>query len=158
MIKFTFDQLMFMIQATIIECNWGSLVFAATGEEDEAVQCFACALPSKGGGDVGGAEQDRGESFVQDLVVVVELEEGVVGIAGGAGRAEEGGGGGGAREAVAVREGGAFGAGDEEVRRRGILGIVVPEDEAEGAEVGRVEAEDAGGAEAAEGGSVADIV
>lgn len=92
--------------------------------------------------------------------MVVELEEGVVGIGGGAGRAEEGGGGGGvgAREAVAVREGGAFGAGDEEVRRRGILGIVVPEDEAEGAEVGRVEAEDAGGAEAAEGGSVTDIV
>lgn len=88
--------------------------------------------------------------------MVVELEEGVVGIGGGAGGAEEGGGG--AREAVAVREGGAFGAGDEEVGRRGILGILVPEDEAEGAEVGRVEAEDAGGAEAAEGGSVTDIV
>lgn len=89
--------------------------------------------------------------------MVVELEEGVFGIGGGAGRAEEGGGVG-AREAVAVREGGAFGAGDEEVGRRGILGIVIPEDEAEGAEVGRVEAEDAGGAEAAEGGSVTDIV
>lgn len=48
MIMFTFDKL-FMIQAPIIECNWGRLVFAATGEEDEAVQCVARALPGKGG-------------------------------------------------------------------------------------------------------------
>lgn len=92
----------------------------------------------------------------------VEVEEGEVGI--GARRAEirrrrmRG------REAVGVGEGGAFGAGDSGAirgilqARMGIEKVVVEKMEAQWAEGGRVEAEDAGGAEHAVDAAKTDVV
>ena len=80
---------------------------------------------------------------------------------GGAGGAAVGGGGEGGvrREAVGVGQGGAVRAWDQLLLLvGGILGILMMGEEAYGAEAGGVEAEDAGGAEAAESCAVTDVV
>ncbi|PON32765.1 hypothetical protein TorRG33x02_355950 [Trema orientale] len=126
----------------------------APGEDD--------GLAHGSGGDLGGAEEDEGEALVDGAVGVgVDVEEDETG--GGTGRAEIGGGGGRGRRglgsggAVGVGEGGALGAGEALGGRRDVV-VGVVELEAGGAEGGRVEAEDARGAEAAVDASDAHVV
>ncbi|PON69582.1 hypothetical protein PanWU01x14_087050 [Parasponia andersonii] len=122
----------------------------APGEDD--------GLVHGSGGDLGGAEEDEGEALVDGAVGVgADVEEDEIG--GGTWRAEIGGGRRGlvSGGAVGVGEGGALGAGEALGGRRDVV-VGVVELEAGGAERGRVEAEDARGAQAAVDASDAHVV